>query len=146
MAKNPFGISSSDTINFFGNGPTKKRSLNQGDKNQIYKRAKGKCEACGKKIDQPDMQVGHMKAFSKGGATNLNNSVCLCYTCNNLMRTKNYYTFMKEMSYSIPKRLKDKLAEKEAKVKEKPKKKRRSSNNPFGITPIKITPITKLKW
>ena len=42
------------------------------------------------------MQVGHKTAWSKGGSTNLRNSICLCYRCNKLQGTDSWATFLKK--------------------------------------------------
>ena len=82
MARNPFDIGIKP-IKIGGLGSLspkkKKRSLGINDKQILYRRAKGKCEACRKKIEYDEMQVGHRTAYSKGGATTLANCACLCY-------------------------------------------------------------------
>ena len=82
-----FGIQSPKSI---------KRTLGIRDKQILYQRAKGKCEACGKKIEFSEMQTGHKTAASKGGSTTFRNSVCLCYKCNKLQGTDSWATFMKK--------------------------------------------------
>lgn len=106
-----------------------KRTLGIRDKQILYRRAKRKCEACGKKIDFDEMQVGHKRAYSKGGTTTLENSACLCYRCNKLQGTGSLATLKKKLAGTYGKRTK-KTAKK--------KKTKRKSTNPFGIQPIKL--------
>lgn len=106
----------------------KKRTLGRNDKDIVYLRAKGKCEGCGKKISQPEMQVGHKKAYSKGGATTLANSCCLCYTCNKLQGTGSLDTLRKKLAGTYGKREKKP-------IKKNPTKKR---SDLFGMKPIQI--------
>ena len=80
----------------------KKRTLGTRERQILWKRAGGKCEACSKQISYLDMQVGHKTAYSRGGSTTLRNSVCLCYTCNKLQGTDSYSTFLKKLGKSSP--------------------------------------------
>jgi len=75
-----------------------KRNLGIRDKQILYRKANKKCQnpGCGKEIDFDEMQVGHKKAWSKGGRTTLRNSVCLCYRCNKLQGTDSWATFLKK--------------------------------------------------
>ena len=85
----------------------RKRTLGIRDKKILYRNAKGRCQnpACKKKIDFDEMQVGHKnKAFSKGGSTNLRNSVCLCYRCNNQQGTDSWATFLRKQNIAVPKK------------------------------------------
>jgi hypothetical protein len=75
----------------------KKRTLGIRDKQILYHRAKGKCEACNKKIGFDEMHSGHKTAASKGGSATLRNSVCLCMRCNKLQGTDSWSTFMRKM-------------------------------------------------
>jgi 5-methylcytosine-specific restriction endonuclease McrA len=123
MSKDPFGIKSFD----FGLEPkNRKRTLGIRDRQILYRRANGKCEACGKKIEFDEMQVGHIKAYSKGGATTLANSACLCYRCNKLQGTDSLETLKKKLSGTYGKKSK-----KEPKKEKKTSKRR--ANNPFEI-------------
>ena len=81
-----------------------KRTLGIRDKQILYERAHHKCEnpACGKEIEFSEMQVGHKKAFSKGGGTTLKNSVALCYRCNKLQGTDNWKIFLKKQGIDVP--------------------------------------------
>jgi len=76
----------------------KKRTLSLRDRQILYERAGGRCEACGRKISFAEMQVGHKKAYSKGGATTLTNAVCLCYRCNKLQGTDSFETLKKKLT------------------------------------------------
>ena len=81
----------------FDFGKKEKRALGTRDKQILHLRANYKCEACGKKIGYDEMQVGHKKAYSKGGSTTLRNSVCLCYRCNKLQGTDDWQTFLRKI-------------------------------------------------
>ena len=48
------------------------------------------------------MQVGHKKAYSKGGGTTLKNSVTLCWRCNKLQGTDNWEVFLKKQGVTVP--------------------------------------------
>ena len=80
----------------------RKRTLGTRERQILWKRADGKCQACGKPITYLDMQVGHKTAYSKGGSTTLRNSVCLCYTCNKLQGTDSFSNFLKKLGKSSP--------------------------------------------
>ena len=54
-------------------------------------------------IDFDEMQVGHMTAFSRGGATTIKNSKCLCYRCNKLQGTDSWAVFLKKQKIEDPK-------------------------------------------
>jgi hypothetical protein len=73
-----------------------KRTLGIRDKQILYRKANKKCQnpACGKEIDFDEMQVGHKKAWCKGGKTTLKDSVCLCYRCNKLQGTDSWAVFL----------------------------------------------------
>lgn len=76
--------------------PTK-RTLTQTEKEILWERAGHKCECCGKEVDFIEMQAGHKIAWSKGGATTLKNSACLCFKCNRMQHTRNWKTYLKEL-------------------------------------------------
>lgn len=126
MSKNPFEIQ----IPKFdlGFGKKKKRTLTIRERQILYRRANGKCEACGKKIEFDEMQVGHKKAYSKGGATTLANAACLCYRCNKLQGTDSLETFKKKLEGTYGKRQKTNST----------KKRRRKSSRGFNIEMPKI--------
>ncbi len=133
--KNPFGFGLD-----LGPGPrakrpllglapkAKKRTLGIRDKQILYRRAKGKCEACGRKIDFDEMHSGHKNAASKGGSATLRNSVCICARCNKLQGTDSWATFMKKMGKSKTTSV---TSAKRKKTKKTPTK--RKSSNPFEI-------------
>jgi len=98
------------------------RTLGIRDKQILYHRAKGKCEACGRKIDFSEMHSGHKNPVSKGGSTTLRNSVCLCARCNKLQGTDNWATFMKKMGKTKTRSVTSGKKRSPATKKSKPKK------------------------
>ena len=54
----------------------------------IYKRDKGVCKICGKKVDWHDYNIAHDKAFSKGGEMKKSNLFTAHPLCNRSMGTK----------------------------------------------------------
>jgi len=103
------------------NGRDSKRTLGIRDKKILYRNAKGRCEnpPCGKRIDFDEMQVGHKTSWSKRGRTNLANSKCLCWRCNNLQGADSWATFLKKQKVEDPK---VKVTQAELKVLGKPKR------------------------
>ena len=100
MPRNPFAINIKP-MNLYGQKTSSgKRTLGIRDKQILYRRAKGRCEACRRKIDFDEMHSGHKNADSKGGSATLRNSVCVCARCNKLQGTDNWATFMKKMGKS----------------------------------------------
>jgi len=89
---------------FFDDEPARKRTLGVRDRQILYRNAKKRCEnpGCGKKLDYDEMQVGHKTAYSKGGATSLKNSACLCYRCNKLQGTDSWAVFLKKQNVVDP--------------------------------------------
>lgn len=83
---------------WFDNDNDSKRTLGIRDKQILYRKANKRCEnpKCNKEIEFHDMQVGHKKAWSKGGRTTFKNSVCLCYGCNKLQGTDSWTVFLKK--------------------------------------------------
>jgi hypothetical protein len=75
----------------------KKRTLGIREKQILWERAGHKCEACGKEITFPEMQVGHKIAAAKGGNATLRNCVSLCYKCNKLQGTDSWKTFLRKL-------------------------------------------------
>jgi 5-methylcytosine-specific restriction endonuclease McrA len=53
--------------------------------------AGNKCKICGRRLDD-DFHADHVKAFSKGGKTTLNNGQALCPECNLKKGNKNAST------------------------------------------------------
>ncbi|MBI2165433.1 MAG: HNH endonuclease [Chloroflexi bacterium] len=93
---------------FFDEERSVKRTLGIRDKQILYRNAKGRCQnpGCNKKIDFDEMQVGHKTAYSRGGATTMRNSVCLCYRCNKLQGTDSWATFLKKQNIEDPETVK----------------------------------------
>jgi len=130
MARDPYRLGIKPIkIGRIGFAKKPKRSLGRNDKDILYMRAKGKCEGCGKKIDQSEMQVGHKTAYSKGGATTLTNSACLCYRCNKLQSTGSLATLKKKLAGTYGKRTKKTTK----KTTTKKKSTKRKPPNPWGI-------------
>ena len=107
---------------------TSRRNIGIRDKQILYRNAKGRCQnpACKKKIEFDEMQTGHKTAYSKGGGTTLNNSVCLCYRCNKLQGTDSWEKFLRKQGINLEKKKTDR--------KRKPKKKK--SNGQMWLNPI----------
>jgi len=82
----------------FDDGRDSKRGLTQREKQFLYENAKGRCEnpKCKRKITFFEMQVGHKRAWSRGGSTTLKNSVCLCYKCNHDQGTDSWEVFLRK--------------------------------------------------
>ena len=80
-----------------------KRTLGIRDRQILFERSHHKCEnpTCGKDIEFSEMQVGHKKAYSKGGVTTLKNSVALCWRCNKLQGTDNWQVFLKKQGVVV---------------------------------------------
>ncbi len=99
MPRDPIGIKIPNYLLETKSRPKKssKRILRIRDKQILYRRAKKKCESCGRKIDFDEMHSGHKNAASKGGSATLRNSVCICARCNKLQGTDSWVTFMKKM-------------------------------------------------
>ena len=106
---------------FWDDEKKEKRSLGIRDKKILYERANHKCECCEKKIEFSEMVVGHKRAYSKGGATSLKNTVCLCYKCNNLQGTDSWDIFLKKLGKQ-PKSKKSDTKKRKKKTKKKKKK------------------------
>lgn len=129
MSNSSFGIKPMKIkpINIYGSQRKGKRTLGIRDRQILYHRAKGRCEGCGKKIDFSEMQVGHNRAYSKGGATTLANSACLCYRCNKLQGTGSLETLKKKLAGTYGKR---------TKTRAKKTAKRKKSGGQTWISPI----------
>lgn len=96
MSQNSFGFGLKSTGFRIQTQKASWRTLGIRNKQILYRRAKGKCEACGRKIDFDEMHSGHKNAASKGGSATLRNSVCICARCNKLQGTDSWATFMKK--------------------------------------------------
>lgn len=114
-------------IDVFGISKKRKRTLSLRDRQILYERARGRCEACGKKISFSEMQVGHKRAYSKGGATTLANAVCLCYKCNKLQGTDSFETLKKKLKGTYGK-----------KTKKRSKNKRKSKRSQSIFDPFRV--------
>ena len=97
-------------MGIFGEEETPRRTLGTRDRQILYEKAQRKCENCGQDLSFTEMQVGHKKAYSKGGSTTLRNSVALCYRCNKLQGTDSWEAFQRKQGRIIATdRLKDVL-------------------------------------
>ena len=90
---------------FIGEENDPKRTLSPKGRQELYKRAKGRCEnpACKKKLKIDVMAVGHKKAWSKGGRTIFSNLVCLCLDCNKRQGTDSWPVFLRKQGVEDPK-------------------------------------------
>ena len=138
---NDFGLTKAikiEPINIYGSQrKSVKRTLGIRDKQILYHRAKGRCEVCNKKLDFSEMQVGHKKAYSKGGATTLTNSACLCYQHNKLQGTDTLETLKKKLSGTYGK--------KASKTKNINKRKKATQKEPQEKSNYWINPLTGRK-
>jgi hypothetical protein len=55
-------------------------------KRLVYSRDKGICRLCNQPVDQFDFDIGHNKAFAKGGKLTLQNAILLHPKCNRSMQ------------------------------------------------------------
>lgn len=58
------------------------RSFSDADKKKKYTEQDGRCAICGKHFELSKMQGDHIKPWSEGGKTTLDNCQMLCSTCN----------------------------------------------------------------
>jgi len=86
------------TFNIWDDDRDARRTLGIRDKQILYRNADKRCQnpACGREIDFDEMQVGHKRAWSRGGSTTLKNSVCLCYRCNKLQGRDSWDVFLRK--------------------------------------------------
>lgn len=61
------------------------RAFTESQKRTVYERQKGICKKCGKHYEFHEMEADHVKPWSKGGKTNIDNCYMECVNCN---RTK----------------------------------------------------------
>lgn len=82
----------------FDDGRDARRTLGIREKQILYRNANKRCQnpACCREIEFDEMQVGHKRAWSKGGRTTLKNSVCLCYRCNKLQGRDSWDAFLRK--------------------------------------------------
>ncbi|HLC67455.1 MAG TPA: HNH endonuclease signature motif containing protein [archaeon] len=144
MSQNSFGFGLKSTGFRIQTQKASWRTLGIRNKQILYRRAKGKCEACGRKIDFDEMHSGHKNAASKGGSATLRNSVCICARCNKLQGTDSWATFMKKMGKSNTRSVTS--GKKRSTSKKKPRRKAQSENywtNPITGRKEKIRPPFK---
>jgi len=113
-------------------GASAAKNLGERDKKILYRLAKKRCEACGKRIEYDEMQAGHKLARSKGHAATLQNSVCLCWRCNNLQGTDSWKTFMQKQGKE-PISATDYHPKPTGKSKPTGRKGRSKPDNPFNV-------------
>lgn len=123
-----------------------KRTLGIRDKQILYRRAKEKCEGCGRKIGFDEMHSGHKNAASKGGSATFRNSVCICARCNKLQGTDSWATFMGKMGKSDIRSVTSSKKRRSTKRKSKGK----STSGNYWINPItgrkeKVKPLFEIK-
>ena len=58
------------------------RAFSEKDKQTVYARQGGKCAICGRHYDYKDMEGDHIKPWSQGGHTTIDNLQMLCRDCN----------------------------------------------------------------
>jgi superfamily II DNA or RNA helicase len=63
------------------NGRDRRRQLNQQERLFVYERAGGQCQNCGRDLP-PDYHNAHLAAWSRGGATTVDNIRAWCPDCN----------------------------------------------------------------
>ena len=64
------------------------RAFTDSQKLQVHSKQKGKCKKCGKKFDINQMEADHIKAWSKGGKTIIENCQMLCVKDHKLLKNK----------------------------------------------------------
>jgi len=89
----------------------------------------GKCYVCNRPIHFTSFEVGHNKAFTKGGKWNINNLRPICRTCNRSMGTMSIEAF-KRKHFSIKRVVKR-------------RKKGKKKSQPKGM--YVVTPFTRKK-
>jgi hypothetical protein len=57
-------------------------------KKMVYDRDKGICRFCGKRVHPFEAEIGHNKAYSRGGKLTFRNAILLHPACNRSMRTQ----------------------------------------------------------
>lgn len=58
------------------------RSFEEDDRRQMYEKQKGICKKCGGKFELAEMEADHIKPWSEGGKTEIENGQMLCIDCN----------------------------------------------------------------
>ena len=66
------------------------RQITEEEKIQVYERAHGCCEMCGKQFkDYKEAEYHHKEEYHLGGASEVDNIMCLCTECHDeIHRTK----------------------------------------------------------
>jgi hypothetical protein len=64
------------------------RNFDHYEKTVIYRRDKGFCRECGKKVEWEEYDADHIKPHAKGGKTTISNGQVLCYSCNRSLGKK----------------------------------------------------------
>lgn len=60
------------------------RAFKDSDKATVYEKQKGICPRCGKRFDIKEMEADHIKPWSQGGKTVMENCQMLCKMCNRI--------------------------------------------------------------
>ena len=76
----------------------RKRSLSKKELGPILRAQDDKCDCCGKEITLKEAVAGHIKAHSKSGPTNRENTVALCQPCNTKQGDIEYNEFKRIMN------------------------------------------------
>ena len=61
---------------------TDNRFFTQSQRQELFLRAKGKCQNCSCEISLDDFHADHITPYSLGGKTELSNGQALCSSCN----------------------------------------------------------------
>ena len=78
--------------------PIDERPITKKLKAQVWKKcADKKCECCRKEITKTSFEAGHIKARAKGGPTEIDNLVAICFDCNRRMGTSNLYEYKQDV-------------------------------------------------
>ncbi len=140
MAKDPFTLSGMKSLNIdpFASEKkkAKKRQLTHAQKIWCWENNPHICYICGKRVNKlSDAEFDHVKAYSKGGATNLSNVKIVHRQCNRLKGTKSLSEIRKLLGIKSKKKT-GKRTTKKTSVKRKTTKKKTTkskASNPFEI-------------
>lgn len=58
------------------------RTFTENQKREVFENQKGRCKKCGKQFEITEMDADHIKPWSKGGKTSVENCQILCKYCN----------------------------------------------------------------
>jgi hypothetical protein len=103
-------------------------------KNAIYDRQKGKCWECGKPLPATIAQYHHLKGHSKSGKTVTDNGVALHPNCHVEIHKEEQL----KKADTRPKTTGKTQAKPKAKANSAKRKRRRRSDDPFGINSFKL--------